>query len=59
MAGFIVANELADLNSIQSEMASIQNKNKVINQEQLAIYEQIFHNSPDCDRPTLFPPTAA
>ena len=40
---FLVENELAALNAIQSEMAAIQDKNWVIIQEQLAVYEQFFY----------------
>ena len=47
---FLVENELAALNAIQSEMAATHDKNWVIIQEQLAIYEQNFHNLRDCDQ---------
>ena len=39
---FLVENELAALNAIQSEMAATQDKTWVIIQEQLAVYEQNF-----------------
>ena len=47
---FLVENELAALNAIQSEMAATQDKNWVIIQEQLAVYEQNFHILRDCDQ---------
>ena len=47
---FLVENELATLNAIQSEMAATQDKNWVIIQEQLALYEQNCHISFDCDQ---------
>ena len=40
---FLVENQLVALNAIQSEMAATQDKNWVIIQEQLAVYEQNFH----------------
>ena len=46
---FLVQNELAALNAIQSEMAATQDKNWAIVQEQLAVYEQNFHILRDCD----------
>ena len=47
---FLVENELAALNAIQSEMAATQDKNGVIIQEQLAVNEQTFHILRDCDQ---------
>ena len=47
---FLVENNLAALNAIQSEMASTQDKNYVIIQEQLAVYEQNFHILRDSDQ---------
>ena len=47
---FLVENELAALNAIQSEMAATQDKNWVIIQEQLAVYEQNFHVLRNCDQ---------
>ena len=47
---FLVENELAGLNAIQSEMAATQDKNWVIIQEQLAVYGLNFHISRDCDQ---------
>ena len=47
---FLVENELAALNAIQSEMAATQDKNWVIIQKQLAIYEKTLHILPDCDQ---------
>ena len=47
---FLVENELAALNAIQSEMAVTQDKTWVIIQEQLAIYEQNFHILRNCDK---------
>ena len=47
---FLVENELATVNAIQSELAATQDKNWVIIQEQLAFYEQNFHILPDCDQ---------
>ena len=47
---FLVENELACLNAIQSEMAANQDKNWVIIQEHLAIYEQSFHILRYCDQ---------
>ena len=47
---FLVENELAALNAIQSEMAATQDKNWVIIQKQLAVYEQNFHILRDCDQ---------
>ena len=41
---------MAALNAVQSEMAENHDKNWVIIQEQLAIYEQNFHISRDCDQ---------
>ena len=46
----LVENELAALNAIQSEMAATQDKNWVIIQKQLAVYEQNFHNIRHCDQ---------
>ena len=46
---FVVANGLAALNAIQSEMAATQDKNWVIIREQLALYEQFFHDLRACD----------
>ena len=53
---FLVENELAAFNAIQSEMAETQDKNWVIIQEQLAVYEQNFHILHDCDQ--LLPRTS-
>ena len=47
---FLVENELAALHAIQSEMAATQDKNCVIIQEQLAVYEQNFHILRDADQ---------
>ena len=47
---FLVENELAALNAIQSEMATTQDQNWAIIQEQLAIYEQNFHILRDFDQ---------
>ena len=47
---FLVENELAALNAIQSEIAASQDKNWFIIQEQLAVYEQNFHILRDCDQ---------
>ena len=47
---FLVENELAALNAIQSEMAATQDKNWVIIQEQLAIHEENFYILRDCDQ---------
>ena len=47
---FLLEKELAVLNAIQSEMAATQDKNWVIIQEQLAVYEQNFHILRDCDQ---------
>ena len=47
---FLVENELAALNAIQSEMAATQDQNWAIVQEQLAVYEQNFHILRDCDQ---------
>ena len=47
---FLVENELAALNAIQSEMAATQDKSWVIIQEQLAVYEQNFHILRVCDQ---------
>ena len=47
---FLVDNELAALNAIQSAMAATQDKNWIIIQEQLAVYEQNFHILRDCDQ---------
>ena len=47
---FLVENELAALNAIQSEMAATQDKNWVIIQEQLAVYELNFLILRDCDQ---------
>ena len=47
---FLVENEMASLNPIQSEMAATQDKNWVIIREQLAIYEQNFHILRGCDQ---------
>ena len=47
---FLVENELAALNAIQSEMAATQDQNWAIIQEQLAVYEQNFHILRDCDQ---------
>ena len=46
----LVENELAALNAIQSEMAATQDKNWVIIQEQLAVFEQNMHILRDCDQ---------
>ena len=50
MKFFFVEIELAALNAIQSEMAATQDKNWVIIQEQMAVYEQNYHNLRDCDQ---------
>ena len=47
---FLVENELPALNAIQPEMAATKDKNWVIIQEQLAVYEQNFHILRDCDQ---------
>ena len=47
---FLVKNELAALNAIQSGMAATQDNNWVIIQEQLAVFEQNFHVLHDCDQ---------
>ena len=47
---FLVENESAVLNAIQSEMTATQDKTWVIIQEQLGIYEQNFHILRDCDK---------
>ena len=47
---FLVETEIAALNAIQSDMAATQDKNWVIIQEQLAVYEQKFHILRDCDK---------
>ena len=47
---FLVEKDLAALNAIQSEMAAAQDKNWVIIQEQLAVYEQGFHILRVCDQ---------
>ena len=47
---FLVENELAALNAIQSEMAATQDQNWAIIQEQLAVHEQNFHILRDCDQ---------
>ena len=47
---FLVKNELLALNAIKSEMAATQDKNWVIIQEQLAVYEQKFQILRDCDQ---------
>ena len=47
---FVVEDELAALNAIQSEIAATQDKNWFIIQEQLAIYEQNFHVLGDSDK---------
>ena len=47
---FLFENVLAAHNAIQSEMAATQDKNWVIIQEQLAVYEQNFHILRDCDQ---------
>ena len=47
---FLVENELAALNAIQSEMAATEDKSWVIIQEQLAVYEQNFLLLRDCDQ---------
>ena len=47
---FLVENELAALNAIQSEMTATLDKTSVIIQEQLAVYEQNFHILRDCDQ---------
>ena len=47
---FLVENELAALNAFQSEMVATQDKNWVIIQEQLTVYEQNFHILRDCDQ---------
>ena len=44
---FLVENKLAALNAVQSEMAATQGKNRVIIQEHLAIYDQLWRN---CDQ---------
>ena len=46
----LVENEVAALNAIQSEMAATQDKNRVINQEQLASCDQSFNFLIDCDQ---------
>ena len=46
---FLAEKELAALNPIQSEMAATQDKNWLIIQVQLAIYEQNFQFLRDCD----------
>ena len=47
---FLVEIEQAALNAIQSEMAATQDKNWVIIQEQLAVYEQNFYILRYCDQ---------
>ena len=47
---FLVENELAALNALQSELAATQDQNWAIIQEQLAVYEQNFHILRDCDQ---------
>ena len=47
---FLVENHLAALNAIQSEMAFTQDQNWVIIQEQVPVYEQIFHFLRECDQ---------
>ena len=47
---FFVESELAALNAIQSEMAATQDKNCVIIQGQLAVYEKNFQKLRNCDQ---------
>ena len=47
---FLVENELAALNAVQSGMAATKDNNWVVIQEQLAIHAQTFHILRDCDQ---------
>ena len=47
---FLVENDVTALNALHSEMAATQVRNWVLIGEHLAIYEQDFHFSPDCDQ---------